>query len=89
MPIPTVASLRRVRRQLDRRCLSADRVMAAMRKGQALHCSFERGGPVWWLSDGARVSPEVAKLVVDHVQTISVGDGLFRGGTAQTYRFTN
>lgn len=43
MSIPTVASLRRARARLDQRCLSAEKIVAIMRKeGQALLCSFER-----------------------------------------------
>jgi hypothetical protein len=51
MSIPTVASLRRARARLDQRRLSAEKIVAIMRKeGQALLCSFERSGPVWWLT---------------------------------------
>ena len=90
MPIPTVASIRRVRRRIDRRRRSADRIIAAMRdEGAALHCSFENRGLAWWLSDGARVPGEVAQLVVINVDIASVGDALFENTTAQTYRFTS
>jgi len=90
IPIPTVASIRRVRRRIDRRRRSADRIIAAMRdEGAALHCSFENRGLAWWLSDGARVPGEVAQLVVINVDIASVGDALFENTTAQTYRFTS
>ena len=59
MSIPTVASLRRARARLDQRCLSAEKIVAIMRKeGQALLCSFEWSGPVWWLTDGALSHPK-------------------------------
>ena len=89
MPIPTVASIRRLRRRIDRRRRSAALIIARMREGEALHCSLENDGPAWWLSDGARVPDEVAELVVANVNISSVGDALFKNTTAQTYRFTS
>jgi len=59
-----------------------------MRKeGQALLCSFERSGPVWWLTDGRAVSPEIAKLVIVDADVGPVGDALFQDMPAQTFRF--
>jgi hypothetical protein len=58
-----------------------------MRQGAALHCSFENKGLAWWLSDGARVPGEVARLVVISADITSVGDSLFKNTVAQTYRF--
>lgn len=88
MSIPTVASLRRARARLDQRRLSAEKIVAIMRKeGQALLCSFERSGPVWWLADGRAVSPEIAKLVIVDADVGSVGDALFQDMPAQTFRF--
>jgi hypothetical protein len=84
--IPTVPSLRRIRRRVDRNRLSANRVVALMHNdGLALHCSFERSGNLWWLTDGSRVSPEVAKLVV--INPLVVGDALFLNVRSQTYHF--
>jgi hypothetical protein len=86
--VPTITSLRQQQRRVDRRRLSADRVIAAMRNdGFALHCSFERSGDMWWLSNGTRVSPEVAKLLVINSNIVSVGDALFCNASGQTYRF--
>jgi hypothetical protein len=84
--IPTVASLRRVRRRLDRRRLLTNRVVATMRDGgQSLHCCFEQK-PVWWLTDGMRVPNDVAELVIAHADIVPIGGALFRNVHAQTYR---
>jgi hypothetical protein len=88
--IPTVASLRRQQRRLDRRRLSADRVIIAMRDhNESLHCAFSRSsGTTWWLSPSGRsVAPEAAKLVTFHADVVAVGDSLFRNALSQTFRF--
>ena len=85
--VPAVAFLHRQRARLDRRRLSVDRVIAAMReRGVALHVSHEKSGDLWWLSDGSRVTAETAKLAVVHPNIINVGDGLFGGELSQTFR---
>jgi hypothetical protein len=87
MSIPTVASLRRARARLDQRRLSAEKIVAIMRKeGQALLCSFERSGPVWRLTNGRAVSLEIAKLVTTSSDVVSVGDSLFCNTSGQTFR---
>jgi hypothetical protein len=87
--VPTVSSLKRTRTRLSRNLLSADRVIAAMRNGQALHCSFEGNGERWWLSSGTRVSPAAAKLAIEHPDVVSTGDALFKNVRGQTFRFAN
>jgi hypothetical protein len=86
--IPTVTALQRQNNLVDRRRRAADRVIVAMRdESLALHCSHEKSGTRWWLSDGRPVQPEIAKLVTIDANITSVGDGLFRNMPSQTYRF--
>jgi hypothetical protein len=85
--VPTVTSLRRTNSLIDRRWRAADRVIATMRdQGQALHVSHEKPKDIWWLTNGSRVSPEIAKLVIVHPDIASVGDAPFGGTPGQTYR---
>jgi hypothetical protein len=86
--IPTVTTLQHQNNLLDRHRLAADRVIVAMRDGGlALHCSHEKSGTRWWLSDGRCVQTEIAKLVTINADITSVGGGLFRDVPGQTYRF--
>jgi hypothetical protein len=88
MLIPTSQSLRRQNRRVDRRLASAERVLAAMRAGSALHLQFCNGTPRWSLSDGRPVDPTVARVVVTNTQHIvPVGTALFAGTHPQTYRW--
>jgi hypothetical protein len=41
---------------------------------------------IWWLTNGSRVSSEVAKLVIFNPDITSVSDSLFRNAPGQTYR---
>jgi hypothetical protein len=87
--IPTVASLQRDRRRIDRRRLSAEQVIRRMRDdGEVLRLTFTKSGPIWTLQPtGTPVSEEVATILVADIRVEAVGDALFRGATAQTYRF--
>jgi hypothetical protein len=62
-------------------------VVAEMRGGQALHHHFDRRGPVWALSDGREVRPDIAELVIIHPGVVGVGDALFHDAPGQTYRW--
>jgi hypothetical protein len=53
--------------------------------GLALHCSYERSGVVWSLSNGK--SPKIANLVIINPDVVSVGDALFQDMPAQMFRF--
>jgi hypothetical protein len=86
MSIPTVVSLRAKRRQLDRRRRGAARVITEMARGASLHLAFTRHGSDFMLSNGTRVTPEVALLVVNDVRIVGVNDGLFPA-TPQTWRY--
>jgi len=86
MSIPTVNSLRANHRKLDRRRGDAAHVISAMSRGASLHLTFTRRGSDFMLSNGIRVTPEVALLVVNDVRVVSVNDGLFPT-TPQTWRY--
>jgi hypothetical protein len=62
-------------------------VLAEMRRGSALHLSFTRSGPQWMLSNGGEVPDSIAKLVVARSSVVGVGDALFDGYPAQTFRW--
>jgi hypothetical protein len=89
MPIPTREGLRRKARRLDRRIRSAETVVNRMRGGNALHLFYVFGTPTWTLTDGRRVEPAVAEVVIRHPQIVEVGDALPLGGGAksQTFRY--
>jgi hypothetical protein len=95
MTIPTVVSLRRLHRKLERQRLQAGKlharaqvVIARMHEGQSLRFLFDRRfGATWQLSpSGEPVPDEVAKVVIADPDVVSAGDGLFADGPAQTWR---
>jgi hypothetical protein len=88
MAITEFAKLKRTRTRLDRQLKTANQVIAAMRdRGLALHASFERPRPRWWLDSGELVEAEAARIVIQHINIIPCGDGLFGLVTSQTYKF--
>ena len=90
MTIHTPDSLRATRRRLARRVgrlEKAEAVLAEMRRGNALHLSHTRSGPQWALSNGREVPDSIAKLVVASSSVEGVGDALFDGCPAQTFRW--
>jgi hypothetical protein len=87
MSIPTVQSLRRQNARVDHHGHAADVVAAMHNDGLALHCSHERSGVVWSLSNGKSVSPKIANLVIINHDVVSVGDALFQDMPAQTFCF--
>lgn len=63
-------------------------VINAMRKkGRTLHLQYRWYGADWRLSDGSSVDPDVARIVTRNKNVASVGDALFAGTPAQTWRF--
>jgi hypothetical protein len=75
--IPTVQSIRRVRQFQDRRREKATQVIAAMADGASLNLTFTKSGSVFTLSNGTRVPPEIAVMVINDIRIISGTDGLF------------
>jgi hypothetical protein len=86
--VHTVRELQRRHRRLDRWVNSANFIISCMRAGATLHLTYRRNGPVRSLSDGRRVSDEIAQMVIVDRRVAAVGDSLFRGMTSQTYRYT-
>jgi hypothetical protein len=85
--VHTVRELQRRHRRLDRRVNSANFVIACMRDGATLHLAFQRGGPVWSLSDGRRITDDVARVVIADHRVVGVGDCLLKNLPSQTYRY--
>jgi hypothetical protein len=64
--------------------------LASVRSGSALLLAFGFGGQlVWRLSNGRRVDPQVAHLLINHPQVAGVGDALPIVGEdlSQTWRY--
>jgi hypothetical protein len=90
MTIHTIASLRATRRRQARRVGRLEKaklVLNEMRAGAALHMQHTKQGPVWALSNGRPVSDTIAKLVTASASVEGVGDALFDGCPAQTFRW--
>ena len=88
--IPTVSRLRASHRRLAKhvgRIEKAEAVLAEMRAGAALHLQYTKQGPCWALSTGRQVSDVVARLVTASASVVGVGDALFDGCPAQTFRW--
>jgi hypothetical protein len=87
------ASLQRLSaqaRRLDRLNSKVAEVLTWMRNGSALLLAFGFGAqPVWRLSNGRQVAPEVARLVTTHPKVVGVGDALpiVGEGLSQTWRY--
>lgn len=90
MAIPTVNSLHRATRRLDRRNKQTHAVLSALRDGAVLQLQYRRGRRVWTLG-GPRagfvfVDDDLALELIGRTEIVSVGDCLFAGTLAQTYR---
>jgi hypothetical protein len=72
--IPTPRSLATINRHLDRQRQQAERALAAMRNGAALH---HVGADRWQLSTGETVSAVVARILTFDRRVIPCGDCLF------------
>jgi len=87
MPIQTLATLRRARARADRHRNGAAQVLTRMQRGAALHQHFTKTRPIWSLSDGTAVAPDVAKIIITDINVVGVGDGLFGRELSQTFRY--
>jgi hypothetical protein len=74
-------------RKLDRLNTRTTQVIDAMRGGAALQLEYRYGAQRWRLTNGCEVHPEVARLVIRNPNIASVGDVLFVGMLAQTFRY--
>jgi hypothetical protein len=82
---PTAESLRRPK---ARRRQSREAVLHEMRdRGAALHLHYGPDGRIWFLSSGARVRHTTAQDIIADRRVVGVGDALFEGHLAQTYRW--
>lgn len=86
MTVPTVQSLARSSRRLDRVNAEVRRVVIAMQTGASLRRSF-RPTPYWQLSTGLSVSDAAARLITARPDVIGVGDALFGAELSQTFRY--
>jgi len=68
--------------------LKAARVITSMERGATLRVTYTRHGSDFTLSDGTRIPPEVALLVVNDVRIHSADAGLFPA-TPQTWRYSD
>ncbi len=88
--IHTVGELRKRNRRADRMRTGAAQTLDAMKNGAALLMFYEQGRPVWKLSTGIFITPDVANAVTNNPNVVGVGDCLFPGaGASQTYRWVN
>jgi hypothetical protein len=83
----SIVKLRANTRRLDRLNIKVTSVLAAMRRGEALHMEFAWYGRVWCLSGGRRIDNEVAQVVIKNARVADVGDALFSNAPAQTWRW--
>jgi hypothetical protein len=74
--ISTAASQRRLDRRLDPRATRVHTVLAAMRAGERLHLEYA-GRPLWSLSGGRAVAPEIASLIIASTHVRPAGGALF------------
>lgn len=73
--------------RLDRVNISIASALKAMRSGAALHLDHTPKGPPWQLSNGPRLTADVARVVVANPDVVAVDHALFRNTKAQTWRF--
>jgi hypothetical protein len=74
-------------RRLDAVNLNIAAALRAMRSGAALHFEYTRNGPRWLLSNGMKLTPEVARAIVSAPNVVVVDHALFKDTTAQTWRY--
>ena len=85
--VPTVDSLRRSRRRLDRHQVGVGQVLDAMRRGAALHLRYRNHRAIWTLSTGPFVAADIAAIVISKPCIVAVDAALFLG-VPGTWRFT-
>jgi hypothetical protein len=83
----SIAKLHANTRRLDRINVKVTSVLAAMRRGEALHMEFQWYGRVWCLSGGRRIDDDVARIVIKNTSVADVGDALFNNCPSQTWRW--
>jgi hypothetical protein len=83
----TPSELHRLACRLDRRVVSVDQVLIAMRKGEVLHLQYEHGRPLWSLSNGQSVSADVAEILTKNASVVPASGALFSDMPGQTWRF--
>jgi hypothetical protein len=66
--------------------LKAARVITAMSRGAFLYLTHTKRGAQYTLSNGTRITSEIAELVVRDVCVHGVGDGLFQT-THQAWKY--
>jgi hypothetical protein len=86
--VKTLNEVRRSNRRLNHCRAGTAKVLTRMQRGASLHLPYERGQPLWRLSDGMRVAEDIARLVVADHRVRGVGDALFDGMPPQTYRYS-
>ena len=64
--------LKKRRAKEARKMRDVSKVLANMRRGQALHRHLDRRGQRWTLTNGAFVNPEVAAVVVNHSDIVGL-----------------
>ena len=77
--------VRAERCELERR--QAEKVIGAMRSGQALRLSYEKPSPHWRLDNGQSVPAAVANIIREDPRIFGVGDTLVADTRSQTYRY--
>jgi uncharacterized protein YuzB (UPF0349 family) len=94
MTIPTVDSLRRAHRRLDRRNAAKQRrehtaadLLQAMKRGVSLHRCNRNHRVLWALSTGEIVTAEAADDLLRNPHVVGVGDALFADAPSQTFRW--
>jgi hypothetical protein len=80
--------LHRKSRRLDRKIAAIAAVLGAMRAGRALRLHFGSSGAQWRLTNGMRVTPEVARIIISDPHVTPCDGTLFRECAAQTWRYT-
>jgi hypothetical protein len=66
--------------------LRAARVITTMSRGAFLYLTHTNRGARYTLSNGVRIAPEIARLIVHDPRVCSVDDGLFTA-TPQTWKY--
>jgi len=74
-------------RRLDRVNVTLAGALKQMRKGAALHYQLTKSGPLWQLSNGTKLTPEIARSITADPNVVAVNHALFRGSPPQTWVF--
>jgi hypothetical protein len=91
MAVQTFTTIRRARARASRCRNGAARIITKMQHGATLHLCFMRGEATWSLSDGTRVTGDIAKIVTSNFNVVGVGDCLFprAADVSQTFRWSD